>query len=167
MPEEKRAHPDYLGLLNDMTLGMADPAKVLSVCTHEAGHLFFGLELRMEILGLESPHIVYIPPDRFEGYGAKVVVKVAKNTVEEVAIMLAAGGVASQELDNRLGPGDSEDRKIFDSTCQGAGITDSALMDSLWEAGQEAVRTRLQDPAFRKMLKELARRLMSNLESAS
>lgn len=167
VPEDKRTHPDYLGLLNDMTLGMADPAKVFSVCIHEAGHLFFGLEMRMEILGMDGPRIVYIDPDRFKGYGAKINIKIIKNTVEQAAIMLSAGGVVSEELNGRLGPGDSEDREIFNVACQNAGVTDLALIDSLWKAGQDAIRTRLQDPTFRDMMQELARRLMRDLEGAS
>jgi hypothetical protein len=59
--ENKRTHPDFLGLLNDMTLGMADPSKVFSVCIHEAGHLFFGLELRMEILGMDGLTCPQVP----------------------------------------------------------------------------------------------------------
>jgi hypothetical protein len=167
VPEDKRTHPDYLGLLNSMTLGMADPAKVLSVCTHEAGHLFFGLELRMEILGMDGPRIVYIDPDRFQGHVARVNIKIVKNTVEQVAIMLSAGGVASLELDNALGPGDSEDRELFNVTCQNAGVTDPALIHSLWKAGQSVVRTRLQDPAFKEMMRELARKLVLDLEGAA
>lgn len=167
VPKEKRTHPDYLGLLNDMTLGMADPAKVLSVCTHEAGHFFFAVELRMEIIGLDGPRIVYVPPDRFEGHGARVNIKIIKNTVEEVAVMLSAGGVFSRELDNGLGPGDSEDREMFNATCQNAGVTDSLVMDSLWKAGQDCVRNRLQDPTFREGMQELARRLTVNLEEVS
>jgi hypothetical protein len=58
VPEEKRTHPDYLGLLDDMSRGMSDPAKVLTVCIHETGHLVFGAEMGMEIIGVDSPHIV-------------------------------------------------------------------------------------------------------------
>lgn len=166
VPEEKRTHPDYLGLLNDMTLGMADPAKVLSVCTHEAGHFLFALQLRMEILALDGPRIVYIDPDRFEGHGAKVNVKIIENTVEQVAIMLAAGGVFSRELDNGLGSGDSEDFEIFKGVCQNARVTDPALIQSTWKAGQDVVKTQLQDTGFREGMRELARRLMSDLENA-
>jgi hypothetical protein len=167
VPEDKRTHPDYLGLLNSMMLGMADPAKVLSVCTHEAGHFFFGLELRMEILGMDGPRIVYTDPDRFQGHAAKINVKIIENTVEEVAIMLSAGGVTSLELDNTLGPGDSEDFELFKVTCQNAGVTDPASIHSLWKAAQNIVKTRLQDPAFREMMQELARRLMRDLEGAA
>jgi hypothetical protein len=167
VPEAQRTHPDYLGLLNSMTLGMADPAKVLSVCTHEAGHLFFGLELRMEILGMDGPRIVYIDPDRFQGHALRVNIKIVKNTVEEIAIMLSAGGIASLELDNALGPGDSDDRELFNVTCQNAGVTDPASIDSLWKAGQNVVRTRLRDPAFKGVMRELARRLVVELQGAA
>lgn len=165
VPEDMRTHRDYLGLLNDMTLGMSDPTKVLSVCTHEAGHLFFGLELRMEILGVDGPRIVYIAPDRFEGHGARVNIKVIKNTVEQIAIMLSAGGVFSRELDNGLGHGDAEDREIFNSTCRAAGLNDLARIDSLWRAGQDVVRARLQDSDFREGMREAARQLMAELEN--
>ena len=166
VPEDKRKRPDYLGLLNDMTLGMADPAKVLSVCIHEAGHFFCALQLQMEILSLDGPRIVYIAPDRFQGHGAKVTIKVGKNTVEQVAIMLAAGGVFSRELDSGLGPGDSEDFEIFKGVCQNARVTDPALIQSTWKAGQDVVKTQLQDTGFREGMRELARQLMSDLEKA-
>jgi hypothetical protein len=167
VPEDKRTYPAYLGLLDSMTLGMADPAKVLSVCTHEAGHLFFGLELRMQILGMDGPRIVYIDPDDFQGHAARVNIKIIENTVEQVAIMLSSGGVTSLELDKALGPGDSEDCELFKVTCQNAGVTDPASIHSLWKDGQSVVRARLQDPAFREMMRELARRLVLELEGAA
>jgi len=98
VPEDKRMHADFLGLLNSMTLGMADPANILAVCTHEAGHLFYGLELRMEILGMDGPRIVYIDPDRFQGHALRVNVKVVKNTIEEVAIVVLPTNLDSQGL---------------------------------------------------------------------
>ena len=150
-----------------MTLGMSDPAKVSSVCIHEAGHLFFGLELRMEILGVDGPRIEYVHPDRFLGHGARVNIKIIKNTVEQVSIMLSAGGIVSRELDHGLGPGDSEDREIFNVVCQNAGVTDPVKVDSIWKTGQDVVRARLQDAAFREMMRELARRLMQSLENAA
>jgi hypothetical protein len=165
VPENKRMHPDYLGLLNDMTLGMADPAKVLSVCTHEAGHLFFGLELKMEILGMDGPRIVYICPDQFQGHGARVNVKTVANTIEQVAVMLSAGGVFSRELNNELGSGDSEDFEIFKVSCKKVGVIDLVLMNSLWRDGQNIVKARFQDPAFRGRMQELARHIMSELEA--
>lgn len=166
VPEGKRSHPDFVGLLNDMTIGMSDPKKVLSVCTHEAGHLFFGLEMRMEIIGLDLPQIIYVEPNQFQGHGARIKVKVIENTVEQIAVMLAAGGVVSRELDNGLGPGDSEDRALFDTMCRGAGLTDPAKIESLWKAGQDTVKARLQDPAFREMMRECGRRVMQDLEKA-
>lgn len=165
VPENKRTHPNFLGLLNDMTLGMAVPSKVFSVCIHEAGHLFFGIELKMEILGMDGPQILYIGPDQFQGHGARINIKIITNTIEQVAIMLSAGGVFSRELDNGLGPGDSEDFEIFKATCQNVGVTDSILIDSLWKDGQNIVKTRLQDPTFRSGMQELAKRVMSDLEA--
>jgi hypothetical protein len=164
VPENKRTHPDFLGLLNDMTLGMADPVKVFSVFIHEAGHLFFGLELNMQILGMDGPQIVYIDPDQFRGYALKVKIQIIQNTVEQIAIMLSAGGVFSRTLDNGLGPGDSGDREIFETTCQNAGLTDSHKIESVWKAGQDIVSTRLQDSDFRDKMRELARRMMSEFE---
>jgi hypothetical protein len=79
--------------------------------------------------------------------------------------MLSAGGVCSRELDSGLGPGDSEDLEIFKVNCQNVGVTDPALIDSLWKGGQDIVRTRLQDPAFREMMKGVAQHLMSDLEA--
>jgi len=58
VPEDKRTHPDFLGLLNSMTVGLSDPTNVLSICIHEAGHAFFGLESRMEIIGMDGPRII-------------------------------------------------------------------------------------------------------------
>lgn len=165
VPEDKRSHPDYLGLLDSMTLGMADPAKVLSVCTHEAGHFFFGLELQMKMLGMDGPRIVYIDPDRFQGHAARVNIQTVENTVEEIAVMLSAGGITSLEIDNALGPGDSEDFELFKVICQNAGVADPASIDSLWKAGQSIVRVRLQDPAFTEMMRGLAQHLMHDLES--
>jgi len=165
VPENKRTHPDFLGLLNDMTLGMADPSKVFSVCVHEAGHLFFGLELKMDILGMDGPQIVYTDPDQFQGHAARINIKIISSTIEQVAVMLSAGGVFSRKLDNGLGPGDSEDLEIFKVTCQNVGVTDSAKIDSLWKDGQNIVKTRLQDPTFRDGMKDLARRIMSDLDA--
>jgi hypothetical protein len=93
VPENKRTHPDFLGLLNSMIVGLSDPAKVFSVCIHEAGHVFFGLELRMEILGMDGPQIIYIAPDQFQGQPLRASIKIVKNTIEQVAIMLSAGGI--------------------------------------------------------------------------
>lgn len=164
VPENKRTHPDYLRLLADMTRGMADSAKVLSVCTHEAGHFFFAVELKMEILGLEGPQIIYIPPDHFQGHAAKVKIKVISNTVEQIAIMLSAGGVFSLEIDSALGAGDADDYDLFKTTCKEANVSDPKLILSVWEDGQKIVRARVQDPVFKEGMKELARRLMQNLE---
>jgi hypothetical protein len=165
VPENKRTHPDFVGLLNDMTLGMADPSKVFSVCIHESGHLFFGLELKMQILDMDGPRIIYVEPDEFQGHGARVNVKVVANTIEEVAIMLSAGGVCSRELDNQLGSGDSEDFEIFKVNCRNVGVTDPAVMDSLWRNAQDIVTARLQDPAFREIMKGVAQHLMADLEA--
>jgi hypothetical protein len=164
VPEDKRTHPDFLGLLNSMTLGMADPAKVLSVCTHEAGHFFFGLANGMKILSVDGPRIVYIDPDGFQGRAARVNIEIVKNTVEQIAIMLCAGGIASLEIDNALGSGDSEDRELFNATCQNVGVNDAALIDSLWKDGQNVVRAQLQNPALKQKLRELAQRLIVELE---
>jgi hypothetical protein len=167
VPEDKRTHPDYLGLLNSMTLGMADPAKVLSVCTHEAGHFYFGLALGMEILSVDGPRIVYIDPDGFQGRAARVNLKIVKNTVEQIAIMLSAGGIASLEIDNALGSGDSEDRELFTTTCQNAGVSDAGRIDSLWKNGQNVVKAQLQDPALKEKIRELAQRLIVELEGVA
>jgi hypothetical protein len=165
VPENKRTHPDFLGLLNSMTVGMADPANVFSVCIHEAGHMFFSLELQMEFLGMDGPQIIYVAPDQFQGCPLRANIKAARNTVEQIAIMLSAGGIFSSELDNnRLGLGDSEDREIFNLTCRNAGLTDTALIESAWKVGQAVVRKRLQDPTFRENMKELARRMMAELQ---
>jgi hypothetical protein len=164
VPENKRTHPDFLGLLNSMTVGLSDRAKVLSVCMHEAGHVFFGLRLKMQILGMEGPQIIYIDPDQFQGQPLKANIKIVENTVEQIAIMLSAGGICSRELDNGLGPGDSADRELFNATCQNAGLTDVVSIESVWKTGQDVVRKALQDPNFQDHMRELARRLMSELE---
>jgi hypothetical protein len=164
VPEDKRTHPDFLGLLDSMTVGMSDPTKVFSVCIHEAGHVFFGLELRMEVLGMDGPRIIYIDPDQFQGQALRANIKIVSNTVEQIAIMLSAGGIFSRELDNGLGPGDTADREMFNVTCQNAGLTDAASIESTWRVGQDVVRKRLQDANFREMMREFARRMMFELE---
>jgi hypothetical protein len=52
-------------------------------------------------------------------------------------------------------------------TCGNAGVSDPTLIDSLWRAGQNVVRTQLQDPALKEKLRELARRLVVDLEGAA
>lgn len=165
VPEDKRTHPSYLGLLTDMTRGMADQAKVISVCTHEAGHFFFGAEMKMEILGIEGPRIIYIESNQFRGHAAHVNIKIVSNKIEEVAIMLSAGGVCSTEFNKTLGSGDSEDFELFKTACQNMGLSDETKIHSLWKDGQKYVRDRLKDLKLRDAIPELARRLMSMLEN--
>jgi len=79
--------------------------------------------------------------------------------------MLSAGGIFALELDgSRLGPGDITDRKMFGETCHNAGLTDASSIESVWKAGQDVVRKRLQDPIFRNGMLELARRMKTELE---
>lgn len=168
VPEDKRDRPKFIALRDDMEKGMSDPETVKSICIHEAAHLLLALQLKMSVQGLEGPRILYDPiTDDFVGLAAEVQIQVIENSIEECAMMLAAGGVASIDLAPSLGPGNEGDIARYHQLCDQVSVTDPAKRADTWQKAEQAARDYLKIDANKNAVEKIAGSLMATLENGS
>lgn len=163
VPEDKRNHPDFIELRQQIAAALDSQAWRSAFSVHEAGHWIYFERAGVTRFLVEGPRIIYTPvQDEFSGFPASVQPQ-AMSPKSEMAYeeLLAwffdltkgyvAGGVFAGILTTAPDVGNQQDRENYEAQCDGLqakGIT--VDRNGIWNEAELAVRTELRNPAFKR-----------------